>query len=142
MLVGVIHASPPVTLLSQGCHFTGIFMLKLLKLTVFAIANISLIVNGFMNSCMATAILRGKKRKLKVMLRGSPRHMSLSDTLAASLHAETQQPFRFHIKVPGTCSKLWYNSTVNEKFLGDHIQGRGGEVGKHEDATREESDSQ
>ena len=46
------------------------------------------------------------------------------------------------MKVPGTCGELCWNSTVDGKFLGDRIQRRGGEAGKRENATRQESDLQ
>lgn len=68
--------------------------------------------------------------------------MSLSEILAdPAVHAGTQLPARCHMKVPGTRSRLCWNSTVGGKFLGNHIQRKGGEVGKCEDATRQESDS-
>lgn len=68
--------------------------------------------------------------------------MSLSEILADSpVHSGAQLPARCHMKVPGTCSKLCWNSTVGGKILGNHIQKRRGEVGKCEDATRQESDS-
>lgn len=56
---------------SQGCHFTDIFMLKLLITTVLEVTKKSLIANGFISSCIAAAIFRGKKCKWKTVLRVS-----------------------------------------------------------------------